>query len=75
VRSSITKAAVGRLAIGATALGALAIGALAIGALSIGALSPGKLVLCRARVRKLTIDELEVGRYNVREPSEPAQAA
>ena len=49
--------ALGLMSVGSTAFGALAIGALAIGALAIG-----RLVIGHARIRKLEIDELVVGR-------------
>jgi hypothetical protein len=52
----------GALAVGAVAIGAIALGAVAIGALAIGALAVGRLAIGQARIRKLVIDELQVGR-------------
>jgi hypothetical protein len=52
-------------AVGATALGALAVGALAVGAVSIGSVAVGALALGRGRVRRLTIDQLEVHRMSI----------
>jgi catechol 2,3-dioxygenase-like lactoylglutathione lyase family enzyme len=53
-------------ALGALAAGAVAVGAVALGALAIGSLALGRLVVGRSRFRRLTIDDLEVGRLRVR---------
>lgn len=51
--------AVGSLAVGAAAVGALAFSAVAVGALAIGA-AIGRLVVVRAGIRRLEIEELVV---------------
>jgi len=50
---------------GAGKLGALAVGALAIGAVAFGVIAIGRLVIGHARIRRLDIDELVVGRLHV----------
>ncbi|ABL65937.1 hypothetical protein [Chlorobium phaeobacteroides] len=52
------------VAFGALALGALAAGAFAIGVLSIGKLVLGKVFVGSARIKKLSVDELIIGRSN-----------
>lgn len=49
--------ALGLVAVASTAFGALAVGALAIGVLAIG-----RLVIGHARIRRLEVDELVIGR-------------
>jgi hypothetical protein len=52
------------LAVGAKALGTLAIGSLAIGAIGLCVVGIGRLFVDRARIRKLHIDELTVGKLH-----------
>src|SRR5262245_45063366 len=55
------------LALGAVAFGAFALAASAIGALAIGRLAVGSFAIKRGRVRKLTVDDLDVRRLHVGE--------
>jgi hypothetical protein len=72
-RSAVSRAAalsaVGASSAGAVALGAFAIGAAAVGALAIGRLAVGAFDVKRGRIRALSVDELEIGRLQVREQS------
>ena len=61
-----TASMVGAGATGAVALGALAVGALAVGAVAVGAIAIGMLALGEGRIKRLVIDELEVGVLRVR---------
>jgi len=56
-----------RMVLGAIAAGAIAIGAYAVGALAIGRIAVGALTLRRGRVRSLRLDEVSVGRLEIRE--------
>ena len=56
-----------RVALGAMATGAMAIGAFAVGAFAIGRLAIGALTLRHGRVRNLSLEEVSVGRLEVRE--------
>jgi hypothetical protein len=53
------------------ALGAAALGAVAIGALAIGRHAGGPLVINKARIKALQVDELTVGRLRVLEHERP----
>jgi hypothetical protein len=63
----VARVAPGRVALGAIAAGAIAIGAAAIGALAVGRLAIGALTLRHGRVRRLLLDEVSVGRLEVRD--------
>lgn len=60
---------------GAAAIGALAIGACAVGAVAIGRLAIGALALRRGHVRKLSIDDVAIGRLSIRELDTGSPAA
>jgi hypothetical protein len=51
----------------ATAFAVLSIGAIAMGAVAIGALAIRRLALGTGQIRRLSIDELDVGKLRVRE--------
>jgi len=55
------------LALGAVATGAFALAATAIGALAIGRLAVGAFSMKHGRVRRLTVDTLEVRRLHIGE--------
>jgi quinol monooxygenase YgiN len=56
-----------RIAIGAAATGAMALGAFAVGTMAIGRLAIGALTVKRGRGRKLSIEDVAIGRLSVRE--------
>jgi hypothetical protein len=64
---AIGGAAVGANALGALAVSAFALGAFAVGALAIGALAIGKLKVGKTDLRSVSIDDLTIGRLQVRD--------
>ena len=62
-------AAIGATAVGAFAIGALSIGALAIGAVAIGRIAAKRLVIASSKFDKVEINELTVGRLNIKSES------
>ncbi len=73
IPSSAPMAGLSAVKAGAVAVGAAAVGALAIGALAIGALAICRLRIGKARIRRLEVDELVVGRFEVREKAGEGQ--
>jgi hypothetical protein len=62
-------ARIAKSTLGAAAIGAIAVGAIAVGAIAIGRLSVGSLRMRRGYIKTLRIEELEVGRLTIREPT------
>jgi hypothetical protein len=63
----VKRKATGASALGAGAIGAIALGAFAVGAIAVGSLAIGRIVLGSARIKRMQIDELIVGKLTIRE--------
>lgn len=63
-RASIARA-IGSVGIGSVAVGAVALGAVAVGSLAVGRLVVRRFALGEGRIKRLRIDELEVGRLRL----------